>query len=237
MPFFVMGNYENKMSIKSWAEADRPREKLLLKGKRNLTDAELLGIIIGSGNRNQSAVALCQEILAKCNNNLHELGDLSVKDLMKYNGVGEAKAISIVAALELGLRRQSSKIHEKPMIRSAKDVYDYMYPQLAGLKHEEFWALYLNRANKVMYKNQLSSGGVSGTVVDSRLLFKTALEQLASSVIVLHNHPSGNLKPSQQDLQLTQKLVAAGKTMDIPILDHLIFTDKAYYSFADEGRL
>lgn len=232
-----MSDYENKMSIKSWAEADRPREKLLLKGKRNLSDSELLGIIIGSGNNKESAVDLCKRILQQCNNNLHELGALSVNDLCQYKGIGEAKAISIIAALELGLRRGDSQVSEKALIKGSKDVYRHMTPLLTALKHEEFWVLYLNKGNKVLHKNQLSSGGLSGTVVDVRILFKTALEQLASSVILVHNHPSGTLRPSSEDLKITQKIKTAGASLDIAVLDHLIFTDNGYYSFADEGVL
>ncbi|MEX0813065.1 MAG: DNA repair protein RadC [Chitinophagales bacterium] len=232
-----MEYYENKMSIKAWAEADRPREKLLLKGKRSLSDAELMAILIGSGNAEDSAIGLCQKILKSCNNDLHELAGLSVKDLMKFKGIGEAKAISIVAALELGLRRQGSDIAKKPLIKAAADVYQYMSPLLTGLKHEEFWVLYLNRGNKVIHRGQLSSGGISGTIVDSRIIFKTALENLASSIILVHNHPSGTLKPSMLDNKLTQNAKQAGVIMDIPVLDHVIFTDNGYYSFADEGRL
>lgn len=232
-----MGNYNNKLSIKTWAEADRPREKLLLKGKRSLSDSELLAILIGSGNTEESAITLCQKILKSCNNNLHELAGLTVKELIKFKGIGEAKAISIVAAMELGLRRQGSDIIKKPLIKSASDVFQYMSPLLTGLKHEEFWVLYLNRGNKVIHRNQLSSGGISGTVVDSRMIFKMALENLSSSVILVHNHPSGTLKPSTQDNKLTEKTKKAGIIMDIPVLDHVIFSDNGYYSYADEGML
>lgn len=225
------------LNIKSWAEEDRPREKLLLKGKAALSDAELIAILIGSGTPNITAVDLSKEILRSVSNDLNQLARLSVKDLSKFKGIGEAKAISIVAALELGRRRKETESPEKPRITSAKDAYNTLKPHLLDLPHEEFWVILLNRANQVIRLVQISAGGVSGTVADPKLIFKTALEHLASAVILAHNHPSGNLQPSQADRDLTKKMREAGRLLEIPILDHLIFTDKAYYSFADEGEL
>ena len=223
--------------IKSWAEDDRPREKLLIKGRASLSDAELIGILIGSGSKNRSAVDLAKTILSSIGNDLNELASLSIADLMKFHGIGEAKAISIVSALELGRRRKNVNSTKKPKIKSPGDVYDLMKADMLDLKREEFWVLLLNRANYVMKKILISSGGVSGTIVDPKLIFKTALENLASGIILVHNHPSGNLIPSQSDIQLTHKLAQSGQTMDLPILDHIIFGDAGFYSFKDEGHL
>ncbi len=225
------------LGIKSWAEEDRPREKLLLKGKASLSEAELIGILIGSGTSSISAVDLAKQILNGSDNNLNELARLSVKDLTKYKGIGEAKAISIVAALELGRRRKDTESLKKPKITSSTDVYNLIKPDLLDLSHEEFWVLLLTRNNQVIKKQLISSGGVSGTVADPKLIFKSALEELASSIILIHNHPSGNLKPSDQDIKLTKKMVEAGRTLEIPVIDHVIFTNEAYFSFADEGIL
>jgi DNA repair protein RadC len=227
----------DRLSIRSWAEEDRPREKLLLKGKAALSDAELLGILIGSGTRSLSAVDLCKLILQKGGNNLNELARLSVQDLQKFKGIGEAKAITIVAALELGRRRKEADPVKRPKITSSQDAYDAIKPELWDKQQEEFWVLLLNRANQVMQKVQASLGGVSGTVADPKIIFKVALDHLASAIILVHNHPSGNLKPSEADIRLTKKLKEAGSLLDLPVLDHLIFTDHGYYSFADEGAL
>lgn len=232
-----MNNEGNTFTIKNWDVSDRPREKFSEKGKQALTDAELLAIIIGSGNRKNSAVELCKIILASCDNSLFNVSKLSLEQLMLFDGIGEAKACSILTALEIGLRCKSEKELDKKQITSSKDVFDLMQPYLGALPHEEFWVLFLNNSNKVLYKSQLSKGGLTGTVVDARLLFKKALEVLATGIILCHNHPSGNLKPSTADKQLTQKLKTAGETMDIKVLDHLIVTQKAYFSFADEGEL
>jgi DNA repair protein RadC len=232
-----MAENAERLTIKLWAEDDRPREKLLLKGKRTLSDAELLAILIGSGSRNETAVELCKRILQSVNNNLNELAKLSVSDLQKFKGIGEAKAIAIAAALELGSRREVSEIVKRDVITCSKDIYQLMKGNLADLPHEEFWVLYLNRANKVIEKFALSRGGVSGTVADSKIIYKRALEILASSVILVHNHPSGNLKPSQQDITLTKQLKEAGKLLDINVLDHVIISEQGYYSFADEGAM
>ncbi len=228
---------ENKLSIKSWAEEDRPREKLLQKGRQSLTNAELVAILIGSGSREESAVDLSKRILQSTKNNLNELGKTSLVELMKFKGIGEAKAITICAALELGRRRQNADILEKPQIKSSHDAHQVMAAILADLPHEEFWVAYLNRANKVIHREQISLGGVAGTVVDAKIIFKKALEQLASGIILFHNHPSGNLKPSQADINITKKLKKAGLTLDINVLDHLIISERGYYSFADEGVL
>jgi len=223
--------------IHQWAEDDRPREKFLLKGKSTLSDSELLAILIGSGSRNESAVQLCQRILASVNNNLNHLGKLTAQQLMQFKGIGEAKAITIAAALELGRRRRDEEVQELTKITSSKAVFELMQPIIGELPHEEFWVLYLNNSNKVIYKSQISKGGITGTVVDTRLVFKTALEHHATSVILTHNHPSGKLLASDADKQITNKLQEAGKHLDILVLDHIIITEKSYFSFADEGLL
>ncbi len=232
-----MSKEARKLTIKQWAEEDRPREKLLLQGKKSLTNAELIAILIGSGNARQSAVALSKEILAKHNNDLHRLAQLEVNDLQRFQGIGEAKAITIVGALELGRRRKAKDITSKTKINSSQSAYDYMQPELQDQTHEEFWIILLKRNNEVIGKELVSRGGVSGTFVDAKILFKKALEKLASNVILVHNHPSGNLKPSHHDITLTSKLRDAGKLLDIAVIDHLIFTNTNYYSFADEGLL
>jgi len=224
-------------SIKNWSQDDRPREKLRDKGKATLSDAELVAILIGSGNREESAVGLCKRILASTNNNLSELGKLSIKQFVAFKGIGEAKAISIIAALELGRRRRGGEALERKKITCSKSVFELMQPAIGELPHEEFWILYLNNSNKVIQKNQLSKGGITGTLVDVRLVFKTALEVGAVGLILAHNHPSGTLKPSQADKNLTQKLKTAARSLDIKILDHLIITENAYLSFADDGIL
>lgn len=224
--------------IKSWAETDRPREKLQFLGKENLTDAELLAILLRAGSTKATAVDLAKMILQSVNNNLNELGRKRVSDLTKFNGVGEAKAIGIVAALEFGRRRQLVSPIKKPKIQGSSDAWNVIAPQLMDLNHEEFWILLLNRANKVIRKERISSGGVAGTVVDAKIVFRKALEHgPACSVILVHNHPSGNLKPSQADIEITHKLKRAGEALDIGVLDHLIIAGQAYYSFADDGAL
>lgn len=224
-------------SIKNWNEDDRPREKLQLKGRIALSDAELLAILIGSGSRNESAVSLSQRILASVANNLSELGRLSVTELMQFKGIGEAKAITIAAAMELGRRRRTEEALERQKIGSSNSVFEYLQPIIGELPHEEFWVLYLNNSNKIIKSAQLSKGGITGTVVDVRLAFKEALQLGAVAIILAHNHPSGTLKPSQPDIQLTKKLKVAGESLDIKVLDHLIITEKAYFSFADENML
>lgn len=229
--------YENRSinSIKAWAEEDRPREKLLLKGRHTLSDAELLAILLGSGTREESAVALAQRILRAVANDLNELSKLSITDLMRHKGVGEAKAVTIAAAVELGRRRQLTPLRDKPQVQCSRDAYDAIASQLADLPHEEFWILCLNRANRIIARDRISSGGVAGTVVDAKLVFRRALELGAGSIILVHNHPSGAKLPSQADLELTRKLSQAGKSLDLQVLDHLIIAGDGYYSFADEG--
>jgi len=227
----------DKLTIKSWALDDRPREKLLAKGKAVLSNAELIAILIGSGNRNESAVALSKRILSAVNGNIYELAKLSVEKLTEFNGIGEAKAITIITALELGKRRQLEVALEKPKIVSSKNVANLMQPIIGDLDHEEFWVLFLSNSNKVLAKSQVSKGGLTATVVDIRLLFKRALELVSVAIIVCHNHPSGKLQPSVADKNLTEKMKQAGNTLDIKLLDHLIITEKAYFSFADEGLL
>lgn len=224
-------------TIKNWAEGDRPREKLLQKGREFLSNAELLAILIGSGSRNESAVELCQKVLGKAGNNLNELGRLSVKDLMTNKGIGEAKALTIVAALELGRRRRAEEALEKKKISSSSSVFELMQPVIGELPHEEFHVIYLNNSNKVIDRHSLSKGGITGTLVDIRLAFKQALQLGATATILVHNHPSGNLSPSAADKQLTQKFRTAGESLDIKVLDHIIITEKSYFSFADEGLL
>ncbi|MEL7004738.1 MAG: DNA repair protein RadC [Bacteroidota bacterium] len=225
------------MNIKKWAEEDRPREKLLSKGKSVLSDSELIGILIGSGTSSVSAVDLSKDILGNVDNSLDQLAKLSVKDLIKFKGIGEAKAVSIVAALELGRRRKSSEPQKKQKITLPLDVYNLFKPELLDLRHEEFWIVLLNRSNQVIKKHPISSGGVSGTIADPKIIFKAAIEELASSIILVHNHPSGNLKPSQADIKLTKKLKQAGMALEVPVLDHIIFCDHNFFSFADEGLM
>lgn len=229
--------YLQNRAITTWAEEDRPREKLLLKGKDALTDAELIAILIGSGTVGASAVTVGQHILSQVEGNLHDLGRWSVKEFQRFKGMGEAKAITIVAALELGRRRQLSDLRERPRITNSRDAYDALAPLLTDLHHEEFWLLLLNRNNEVFARERLSSGGMSGTVVDIKLVFKAAIDARAAAFIAVHNHPSGNLKPSQEDLNLTKKLQQTGQIMDLPLLDHLIVSQRGYYSFADEGMM
>ena len=224
-------------SIKNWSQDDRPREKLRDKGKAALSDAELVAILIGSGSRNESAVELCKRILASVDNNLSALGKLSLKQLIEFKGIGEAKALTILAALELGRRRRGEEALQQDKIDSSQSVFELMQPVIGELAHEEFWIIYLNNSNKVLQKNQLSKGGITGTLVDVRLALKMAIEVGAVGIILAHNHPSGTLKPSEADKQITQKLKNAGDSLDIKVLDHLIITENAYFSFADEGML
>ncbi len=226
-----------KLSIKSWALDDRPREKMLLKGKESLSDAELMAILIGSGNRNETAVDLSKRILRFVNNNLQKLSKLSIEELIQFKGIGEAKAIAIVTALEFGKRRQFEDKITLPKITSSSEVMSIMSPVLYNLDHEEFWVLYLNNANKVISKHQISKGGLTATLVDVRIIFKKAMELNSVGIILCHNHPSGKLKPSKADIELTDKVKVASSTLDIKLLDHLIISEKTYFSFADEGIL
>jgi len=221
--------------ITNWSEDDKPREKLMLKGKSVLSDAELIAILIGSGSRNESAVDLSKKILASVDNNLNALGKVSISQLMNFKGIGEAKAISIIAALELGRRRRAEEVVELKKVTSSKVIFEIMQPIIGELPHEEFWIIYLNNSNKVISKSQLSKGGITGTLVDIRIVFKTALEMGATALILCHNHPSGTLIPSDADKQITRKLKLAGDSLEIKVLDHLIVTETSYFSFADEG--
>jgi DNA repair protein RadC len=228
---------EQKYSIKLWARDDRPREKLLSKGVTALSNSELIAILINHGTKEKSAVEVAQEILRTGKDNLNELGKLSVKELMKVKGIGEAKAISIVAAMELGRRRQATAYREKAVITSSSDVANYLQTLLKDYKHEVFAVLFLNRANKINHFQIISEGGITGTVADPRIILKKALEEDAVSLILCHNHPSGSLKPSRADEELTLKIKEAAKYLDIKVLDHLIVSEDGYYSFADEGML
>ncbi|MCL4125242.1 UNVERIFIED_CONTAM: hypothetical protein GTU68_036409 [Idotea baltica] len=225
------------LSIKTWHEDDRPREKLIHQGRTSLSNAELIAILIGSGSRSESAVQLAKRILQRCEHNLDELGKLSLEELMSFKGIGQAKAVSIVAALEVGRRRQAADPLKKEQITSSRDSYEILSPMLSDLKHEEFWIIILNQSNKVISKEKISSGGVASSLADPRLIFKSAIQLLASGIILSHNHPSGALRPSDSDIRLTKKLVEAGKVLDVRIIDHVIIGDKGYYSFVDEGML
>ncbi len=230
------GKYPLKaLPIKSWAEADRPREKLKSKGKQQLSEAELMAILLGSGTQDESALALSKRMLSFFNNDLTAVGKADLHALKKFKGIGEVKAIKIIAALELGRRRQLTNIIEKPQVCSSKEAFDALAPLMIDLPHEEFWIIMLNRANRIIGREKISSGGVAGTVVDAKVVFRKAIQQLACSLILAHNHPSGNLRPSQSDIDLTKKLMTAGQALDITVLDHLIITHKGFFSFADEG--
>lgn len=231
-----MAEYK-KLNIKDWAVEDRPREKLLSKGARSLSDAELIALLIGSGNIEETAVELARRILAAVNNNLNELGRKNIEFLKTFNGIGEAKAVSIAAAMELGKRRKEADVFNKNKITSSKDAADFFAPLLGDLNHEEFWVMLLNRGNKIIDTFMISQGGISGTVIDVRLILKTALEKLASSIILCHNHPSGTMQASDADLKITAKIKNAAQVMDITVLDHLIIGQNQYLSFADEGML
>jgi len=228
---------ENKLTIKCWAEEDRPREKLQLKGKTALSDAELLAIIIGSGNTEQSAVELSRTILASVQHDLFELGRKSIEDFLQFRGIGEAKAVSIMATLELGRRRALSEAKPQDKIISCKAVFEMMAPHLSDLMHEEFWVIYLNRNNRFISKHRISSGGVSGTVADMKLIFNIAVKELASCIILCHNHPSGNLTPSEQDIRLTKNAVEAGKLLEVAVLDHVIIAHNQYCSLQEQSLL
>lgn len=233
----MRSSYTRDKGILSWAEEDRPREKLLLRGRSALSDAELIAILIGSGTRNKSAVDVSKDILKSVENNLHELAKLTVQDLQRFEGIGQAKAIAIISALELGRRRKVADPLKREKITSSQDAYRIMQPYLLDQPTEQFWIILMNRANAVIKVHNISQGGVSGTVADPKTIFKEALDKLACSLILVHNHPSGNLKPSEADIRLTKKLKEAGQTLDLPVLDHIIFADEGYLSFADEGLL
>lgn len=232
-----MSNEINKLnSIKTWSADDRPREKMISKGRQHLSDSELLAIILGSGSIGESAVELSKRILHDHQNNLNELGKISIHDLVKrYKGIGEAKAINIIAALELGRRRLTSEPTDKVRITCSRDAFNVLYPLVADLPYEEFWVLYCNRSNKIIHKHFLGRGGVSAVLVDPKIVMKAALEHQASVIILCHNHPSGSFKPSTLDISVTQQIKEAAKLFDITVSDHIIIAENSYYSFADEG--
>ncbi|MBT8258568.1 MAG: DNA repair protein RadC [Bacteroidia bacterium] len=232
-----MSSGKHSISIKKWAPDDRPREKLLRAGPRALSSSELLALLIGSGTRHISAVELSKRILADVDHSLQDLGKLTPSELMKFEGIGQAKAVVIAAAIELGKRRNSENSALSVQVKSSQQVFEIMQPLIGELNHEEFWILYLNNSNRVIYKLQLSKGGITGTLVDVRLVLKNALERHATALILAHNHPSGTLKPSEADKQLTRKLQIACSSLDLKVLDHVIVTEKAYFSFADEAML
>lgn len=226
-----------KLSIKNWAENDRPREKLLSGGCSLLSDAELIAILIGSGNRDETAVELARRMLGSCGNSINLLGKQTVRELMQFRGIGEAKAVSITAALEIGRRRKDEDAPVQSVIQSSRDAFAIMQPIVGDLMHEEFWILLLNRSNRLIEAMRTSQGGISGTVTDIRMILKNAILRTASSIVLCHNHPSGNLKPSRADLDITKKMNEAAKMMDLKVLDHIILADRDYFSFADEGLL
>ncbi|SDE10504.1 DNA repair protein RadC [Pricia antarctica] len=232
-----MPQKEPSFSIKHWSDDDKPREKLVQNGKSALSDAELIAILIGSGSRNESAVALSKRILVSADNNLNELGKLSIKQLTQFHGIGEAKAVTIIAALEIGRRRRDGEVLKITKINSSRDAFELLQPRMGDLGHEEFWILYLNNGNKVLTSALLSRGGLTGTLVDVRIVMRKALELGAVALVLAHNHPSGTLKPSKGDRDVTAKLKRAALALDITILDHIIVTEKDYFSFADEGVL
>lgn len=228
---------KENQSIKSWAEDDRPREKLLLKGKDSLSNSELLAILLRSGSKDESALSLAKRILESCNNNLFELSKIGMDHFKKFKGVGKVKAITILAALEIGKRRQQSEALHRPTIQGSRDAYEMVKSNLEELQHEESWAMFLNRRNAILGIEKMSAGGISGTIMDMRMIYKRAIEHQASGIILVHNHPSGNLKPSSADMDITSKAKSAGTALDIQLLDHLIISEHGYYSFADEGVL
>jgi len=230
-------NQYKSTNLKTWAVEERPREKVLANGIQYLSDSELLAILLGSGTRNMTAVELARQILLQSGNSLHELGRQNINDLVKIKGVGPAKGITLLAAMELGRRRAATRHADKIPIKSSETVYKLFHPLLGDLDHEEFWLLMLNRANRVLGRFKVSQGGLSGTVIDTRIILKKALDNLSSSIIVCHNHPSGNNQPSDADVKITEKLKKAAEMLEIKLLDHVIIADKSYFSFADEGLI
>lgn len=224
------------LTIKDLSPDDRPREKLMLRGRKSLTDSELLAIILGSGSKNKTAIELAQEILLYSENDINLLGHLTFHDLIKFKGVGEAKAVNIIASMEFGRRRAKFSSEKKIKVRSSNDVYNFLKADYQDLKHEECYIILLNRNNEIIRKEQVSKGGVSGTIVDAKIIFKMAFDFGASSMILSHNHPSGNLQPSIEDKKITEKIKDFGKMIELPLLDHLIFADNGYFSFSDNGE-
>lgn len=239
----VMDNFDRNSnqvgysSIKNWAEEDRPREKMIEKGEQALSNAELLAILIGSGTTKKSAVELMKEVMDSCENRLSRLGTMSIEELMMFNGIGQAKAVTIKAAAEIGRRRANENINDLNQIKSSDDVYNIMYPHMRDITHEEFWALLLNQNSRLLKKVKLSSGGMTDTAVDIRMLMKEALIVGATQMIVCHNHPSGSMRPSNEDISLTEKIKEASQLLKIRLVDHVIVTDGAYYSFAEKGKI
>jgi DNA repair protein RadC len=229
--------YQSKVPIKQWSEDDRPREKLIMKGKGVLSNVELLAVLIGSGNKRESAVDIAKNILDRVNQNLTELSRQNVNELTRTNGIGAARAVMIVAALELGNRKRTQDVLAREKISGSRDAFELFQPELSEANYEEFWILLLNRANRIIRKMSISEGGISGTVADPKKIFKMALEFNASSIILCHNHPSGNVQPSEADIKLTRKMKEAGTLLDLPVLDHLIIGGNSYFSFADEGMM
>jgi len=229
--------YESRIPIKQWSEDDRPREKLLIKGKSALSNAELIALLLGSGTRNESAVDLAKRILDQSGQNLAELSKYQISDLLKFKGIGQAKGLTIIAALELGNRKRGQDALTREKVAGSKDVFELFHGEIADSPYESFWVLLLNRANRVIRKVNISEGGISGTVADPKKIFKMSLDHNASSLILCHNHPSGNTQPSEADIRLTRKLKEAGLLLDLPVLDHLIVGGESYFSFADEGMI
>ncbi|QPH39154.1 RadC family protein [Pedobacter endophyticus] len=232
-----MEEYDHKLGIKMWAEEDRPREKLLQNGRRHLTDAELIAILIGSGNKDETSVDLSKRILSFYENKLTKLGKASIQDLSKFKGIGEAKALSIVAALELGLRRKETEEEQIVEVTASSDAHKYLLQTFADLNHEEFWILLLNRSNRIIGKHLISKGGQAGTIADPKIIFKIALENNAASIVLAHNHPSGSLKPSESDDKLTKQLIRSGEMLSLLVVDHLIFANEKYYSYKDNDNM
>jgi DNA repair protein RadC len=230
-------NEYKKLNIKEWAAEDRPREKLMANGPRSMTDAELLAILIGSGNPGETAVELSRRILSSVNNNLNELGKKNIDFLKSFNGIGQAKAITILAAVELGRRRREQDAPARNKISTSRDAAEYFKPVVSDLEFEEFWVMFLDRGNNIIGRYQVSKGGITGTVIDVRLIMKEAINKQSCSIILCHNHPSGNLNPSDADMKITRKISDAGEIMDVKVLDHIIIAGQQYYSFADEGIL
>lgn len=228
---------KEKKTLKYWSEDDKPREKMINKGVASLSDSELIAILINSGNKKQTAVELSREIYIDNKSNLNELAKLSINDLKKYKGIGEAKAISIIAALELGRRRNTAEVFKRNIITKSKDAFDIMLPLLNDISHEQFWTLFLSNSGKVLRKEKMFQGGITNTIVDSRIIFKTAIDYQAVSIILCHNHPSGNLKPSEADKKLTKQIIDSGNILNIKVLDHIIIGENNFFSFADEGLI
>jgi DNA repair protein RadC len=228
---------ETVVPLRDWSPQDLPREKLIDKGKSALSDAELISLLLGTGTRATSSVELGKRVLHCANNNLHELARMTVKDLTRVSGIGNSKAMAIVAALELGRRRRELDPESRPRLSKSADAFDLIKPVLLDIPHEEFWIILVNRANRLIKIGQVSQGGVAGTVADPKIIFKMALEELASGIILAHNHPSGNLSASQADIELTRKLSAGARLLEIQVLDHIILAGQKYFSFADEGLM